>query len=190
MPFDAAVLNKPITLHDHLALLGITPVPMDTLIEHKKAQEGLHKAHWITKRWPPITLFAIQLAAFEFLLNAPINPNGHFVASVIALLMAMLATMMWIGVIGGFYGLFNVKVYGKPEWVHFTAHSFHDFMIPTPIRDVMQEVRRNLPGTLIIGELRQREVVLDPYVLFVRDGETVCLGIWIDRDVIACADRI
>jgi len=189
MPFDAAVLSKPITLHDHLALLGITPVPMDTLIEHKKAQDRLYKAHWITKRWLPFALFGIQLAAFEFLVNAA-TTSGHFVPSVIGLVMAMLATIMWVGVIGAFLSLLNVKVYGKPEWVHFPAQSFHDFMVPAPIRDVVREVRRNLPGTLIIGELRRREVVLDPYVLFVRDGETVCLGIWIDQHVIACADRI
>ena len=49
-------------------------------------------------------------------------------------------------------------------------------------------LHRDLPGsTLILGELLQEEVVLDPYLLLEFDGECVCLGIWDGARIIASA---
>ncbi len=40
---------------------------------------------------------------------------------------------------------------------------------------------------VILGELKREETVLDPYLLIEHDGECVCLGIWENDRVIACA---
>ena len=42
---------------------------------------------------------------------------------------------------------------------------------------------------MILGELKQEHVVLDPYLLLDCDGEQVCLGIWEDDGIVACAAR-
>ena len=41
--------------------------------------------------------------------------------------------------------------------------------------------------SLILGELLQEQVVLDPYLLLRYRGERVCLGIWDGRRVVAAA---
>ena len=40
----------------------------------------------------------------------------------------------------------------------------------------------------ILGELKRQETVLDPYLLIEHNGECACLGIWENKQVIACAE--
>jgi hypothetical protein len=40
---------------------------------------------------------------------------------------------------------------------------------------------------MILGELLQQQVVLDPYLLIVYGNERICLGIWDGRRIIAAA---
>ena len=60
--------------------------------------------------------------------------------------------------------------------------------MPLRIALLARDLRREAPGSiLVLGELVQQEVVLDPYLLLERDGERVCLGIWDGRRIIAAA---
>ena len=60
--------------------------------------------------------------------------------------------------------------------------------VPSRIALLARELWREAPGSiLVLGELLQQEVVLDPYLLLERDEERVCLGIWDGRRIIAAA---
>ncbi len=60
--------------------------------------------------------------------------------------------------------------------------------VPEPIARVARLLHDDVPGArLILGELKREETVLDPYLLIEHDGECVCLGIWENDRVIACA---
>ena len=49
-------------------------------------------------------------------------------------------------------------------------------------------LQKQVPGSaLILGELVQERAVLDPYLLLVRGGERVCLGIWDGNTIVARA---
>jgi hypothetical protein len=62
--------------------------------------------------------------------------------------------------------------------------------VPRDISVTAKLLHRDLPGSeLILGELVQQEVVLDPYLIVVCNNEIACLGIWDDAGVIACAGR-
>ena len=63
--------------------------------------------------------------------------------------------------------------------------------IPASIRGFAHTVKREFPpARLIIGELRQDTVVLDPYLIAEYGDDRVVLGIWDGEQVIACADRM
>ncbi len=61
--------------------------------------------------------------------------------------------------------------------------------IPTAIRGVAYATKREFPpARLILGELRQDTVVLDPYLIAEYGDDRVVLGIWDGAEVIACAN--
>jgi hypothetical protein len=63
-----------------------------------------------------------------------------------------------------------------------------DLDVPEPIARLARDLSRKVPGaSLILGELKQEYVVLDPYLLLDRDGEQVCLGIWDNNEIVAQA---
>ena len=187
MPFDVLV-DKPVSLNDHLALLGITPVPMETLNRHKAAQEHLYRAHPLSTPWPTLGLFTV----FAAIAGCMTLPTMHSLLATImfTVMVSGLLTMVTVAVIATFITGMGIRIYGKPAWVESFARTFNDPMIPPPIRQVVREVRRNMPGHLVLGELRRKEVVFDPYIVIVQNGERACLGIWVGDDVIACAEMI
>jgi hypothetical protein len=66
--------------------------------------------------------------------------------------------------------------------------SFVWMCMVAPIAEVARSLQREVPGSrLILGELKRDEVVLDPYLLLDDGNERVCLGIWENGRVIACA---
>jgi len=187
MPFDV-LIDKPVNLNDHLAMLGITPVPMETLTRHKAEQERLHRAHLLSTPWPLLGLYAVVSA----LIGCMMFPRFHSLVATALFTMAVggLLTLVVVALVGTYITLMDITIYGKPTWVEFEAMAFHDPMMPPSIRAIIRDVRRNMPGYVVIGELRQKEVVLDPYVLIVQNGERACLGIWAGSEVIACAETI
>jgi hypothetical protein len=75
----------------------------------------------------------------------------------------------------------------RERWI--AAGLLGDLAVPEPIAATARRLRRDLPGsTLILGELMREEAVLDPYLLLKYGNESVCLGIWEDGRVIACAE--
>jgi hypothetical protein len=60
--------------------------------------------------------------------------------------------------------------------------------VPMRIARLARDLHREAPGSaMILGELLQQQVVLDPYLLIVYGNERICLGIWDGRRIIAAA---
>jgi len=60
--------------------------------------------------------------------------------------------------------------------------------VPEPIARIARLLHGDVPGArLILGELKRQETVLDPYLLIEHNGKCVCLGIWENGRVFACA---
>ena len=60
--------------------------------------------------------------------------------------------------------------------------------VPLPIAQLARDVQREVRGAaLVLGELLQEAVVLDPYLLLEYGAERVCLGIWDGRRIVAMA---
>src|ERR1700733_12452674 len=74
----------------------------------------------------------------------------------------------------------------KPvDWNTLAAHKQAQFErleisgVPEPIAAMARSMHRKVPGSsVILGTLVRESVVLDPYLLLVRDEERVCLGLW------------
>jgi hypothetical protein len=100
-------------------------------------------------------------------------------------------TLGWMCVIGLLIGagVFRVRAgsHWEERWV--PADWLPGLGVPEPIALLARELCRQVPGAaLILGELKQEHVVLDPYLLLDCDGMQVCLGIWDDGTIIASAD--
>ena len=86
-------------------------------------------------------------------------------------------------------GVFRVRAgsHWEERWV--PVDWLRDLGVPEPIALLARELYRRVPGSaLILGELKQEYVVLDPYLLLDCDGTQVCLGIWDDGGIVACAE--
>lgn len=188
MPFDALVAPpQPKLLSEMLAERGITPVSQEVLHAHKQAQlERFAPSFWY--RHQPILPVALLGSVGCMAASGGFAQRALSDASPVPGWLT-LAWMCIIGLLIG-AGVFRVRAgsYWEERWV--PADWLRGLGVPEPIAALAREMCRQVPGsTLILGELKQEYVVLDPYLLLVCDDETVCLGIW-ERDVIvACASR-
>jgi hypothetical protein len=79
-----------------------------------------------------------------------------------------------------------IRLRAGSHWEERQVLTFAD--APEPIARVARLLKSEVPGArLILGELKREETVLDPYLLMEYQGECVCLGIWENDQVIACA---
>src|ERR1700733_365496 len=186
MPFDALVAPaQPKTLFDMLADRGITPVSLGLLEAHKRAQlERFAPSFWYRHQplLPAALLGSVGCRASTGGLSQRMRPGGPAVSGWL--------TLAWMCVIALLIGagVFRVRAgsHWDERWV--PADWLHDLDAPEPIASLGRELCRKIPGSaLILGELKQEHVVLDPYLLLDCDGEQVCLGIWDDDGIVACA---
>jgi hypothetical protein len=60
--------------------------------------------------------------------------------------------------------------------------------VPLGIARLARALQSEADGSeLVLGELLQEQVVLDPYLLLRYRGERICLGVWDGRRVITAA---
>ena len=188
MPFDALVApERPKLLAEILADHGITPVSLETLAAHKHAQlERFAPSFWY--RHQPVLPVAL-LGSVGCM--AATGGLAERMAGGASPLSGWL-TLGWMCVIGLLIGagVFRVRAgaHWEERWV--PAEWLHGLGVPEPIAALAREISWKVPGTaLILGELKQEYVVLDPYLLVEWDGEQVCLGIWDGDEIVACARR-
>jgi hypothetical protein len=186
MPFDALVApSQPTLLPDVLADVGIAPIRRELLEAHKQAQlDRFAPSFWYRHQplLPAALLGSVGCMAATGGLTRQMMPGGSPVSGWM--------TLAWMCVIGLLIGagVFRVRAgsHWEERWV--PADWLRDLGVPEPIAALARDVCREVPGSaLILGELKQEYVVLDPYLLLERDGEQVCLGIWEDDRIIALA---
>lgn len=185
MPFDALVAPaRQHLLREVLADHGITPVSLEELEAHKQAQlERFAPSFWFRHQalLPTALLGSVAGMAASGGLAQQLGHGSPWPSVLTLGWMCVIATLIGAGV-------FRVRAgsHWEERWV--PVNWLEDLGVPEPIARAARRMYREAPGSgLILGELIQEEVVLDPYLLLERDGEMVCLGIWDDGRVVACA---
>lgn len=185
MPFDALIAPERTrllseVLDDH----AITPVAWQRLVVHKQAQLAkFTPSFWHQHQtWLPVGL----LGSVGCMATTGGLANGGLPGSVLPSWL----TLAWMAVIALLmvFGVFRAHggSYWEERWV--AGGALAGLGVPEPIAAMARALHRDLPGSsLILGELLQEEVVLDPYLLLECEGERVCLGIWDGARIIARA---
>lgn len=179
MPFDV-LGNSSFTLADHLNALGIRPVPMDQLTAYKAEQIRLHPKHLLLRVWPALTTFAVYTIGSVYkaeplsLIGAPSWVWAAVIAGS-ALVGAVLTAVTYMMISMGLNAA-GVKLKTQAYW---REHDAFLPSVPRELRAIARTISRHVPeATFRIGELIQKEVVIDPYLLVRYKGETACIGIW------------
>ena len=186
MPFDALVAPPQPKLLSHvLAEHGVTPVGLEALAAHKQAQlERFAPSFWYRHQpvLPAALLGSVACMAATGGFAQRVLPDTSPVSGWL--------TLAWMCVIAMLIGagVFRVRAgsHWEERWV--PAEWLAGLGVPEPIARLARDLTRQVPGTtLILGELKQEYVVLDPYLLIECDDEQACLGIWDGEQIIACA---
>jgi hypothetical protein len=185
MPFDALVApSRPRLLADVLSEQGLAPVSWQTLTDHKRAQlETYRPSVWHQHQtWLPMGLLgSVGCMAASGGFAHQVMPASVLPSWLTLGWMCVIALLVVFGVFRGHAGS-----HWEERWV--AGAWLRGLGVPEPIAAIALSLHREAPGSaLILGELVQEEVVLDPYLLLARDGELVCLGIWDNGRIIACA---
>ncbi len=166
--------------------LLVAPVPLEALAAHKQAQlERFAPSFWHRhQNWLPIGMMGSVgcMAASGGIANGMLP--GSLIPSWLSL--------FWLGVMSLLivFGVFRVSAGARWEERYVAAESLEELGVPPAIADLGQTLQRDVVGSvLVLGELLQEQVVLDPYLLLDCSGQRVCLGIW-DGPRIVAAGRI
>lgn len=185
MPFDALVAPvRQKSLCEILEDQGIRPVSLEALAAHKQAQvERFAPSFWYRHQalLPTALLGSVAGMAASGGLAQQLGHGSPWPSVLTLGWMCVIAMLIGAGV-------FRVRAgsHWEERWV--PVSWLDDLGVPEPIARLARSLYRETPGSaLILGELIQEEVVLDPYLLLERDGEMVCLGVWEEGCVIACA---
>ena len=185
MPFDA-LLTPPRsrTLGEVLDDLAARPVPLEALAAHKQMQlERFAPSFWHQHQtWLPVGLIGSVVC---MAMSGGIT-NGMMPGS----LVPSWLSLFWLGVMALLivFGVFRVSAGARWEERCVDAAMLTELGVPPAIARLARDLHEEAPGAaLILGELLQQEVVLDPYLLLECAGERICLGIWDGRRIIATA---
>ncbi|MGC1411773.1 MAG: hypothetical protein WA864_22835 [Acetobacteraceae bacterium] len=185
MPFDALIAPpRPRLLAEVLDDHGVSPVPLQALAAHKQAQlERFAPSFWHQHQtWLPVGLIG---SVFCMALSGGLA-NRTLADS----LVPSWLSLFWLGVMALLivFGVFRVSAGAKWEERGVTAEGLFALGVPRRITLLARDLQRDAIGsTLVLGELLQEEVVLDPYLLLDCGGEQICLGIWDGPRIIAVA---
>lgn len=185
MPFDALLGSvRPRPLADLLVDCDATPVPMEALASHKRAQlDRFAPSFWHQHQaWLPVGLIgSVACMALSGGLTNSAMP-GSLLTSWLSLFWFSVMVLLIV------FGVFRVSAGARWEERVVTADVLLELGVPRRIALLGRDLQLHTQGsTLILGELLQQEVVLDPYLLFECDGQRICLGIWDGQRIIAAA---
>ena len=187
MPFDALVApREPRTLAQTLDDRCIAPVGWATLAAHKQAQLARYQPSFWHRHeaWLPIALVGSVgcMAASGGLTHAVTASTS---------LLSVTPTLIWLGsfVLLITFGVFRVRAGAYWQERNIPVEDLDRLGVPPAIAATARTLNRDLPGSeLVLGELIEEAIVLDPYLILTCNDEMACLGIWDDKHVIACAD--
>ena len=184
MPFDAAVASARLgPLSEALEINDIKPVAWERLAAHKQSQ---------LQKFPPSFWYRhsglLRIGLFaSFIGWAPIGAlAAHLPWSLPCFIgFGWLDLLIFLPVVAAL----NLRAGAHWEERLVPESSLARLSVPEPIVRVARQLRPDAPGSaLVLGELVQDRVVLDPYLLLVRGHERVCLGVWEDSRIVACAE--
>jgi hypothetical protein len=186
VPFDALVAPpEPKTLAQALDDRCIAPIGWANLAAHKQAQLARYQPSFWQRHeaWLPIALVGSVgcMAASGGLTHRIVAETS---------LLSWCPTLIWMGSFALLivFGVFRVRAGAHWQERNVPLEDLGGLGVPEDIASTASRLHRDVPGSeLVLGELIQQEVVLDPYLILVCDTEMVCLGIWDDAGVIACA---
>jgi hypothetical protein len=185
MPFDALVAPpRPRLLVELLDDRGVLPVPLQALAAHKQAQlERFAPSFWHQHQtWLPVGLIG---SVFCMALSGGLT-NRMLAGSIVPSWLSL----FWLGVMTLLivFGVFRISAGARWEERHIEPDMLIGAGVPLPIARLGRDLQSEAAGSsLVLGELLQEEVVLDPYLLLKCGGERVCLGIWDERRIITAA---
>lgn len=198
MPFD----NRRLVLTETAAMVGLKPIPMETLQAYKKKQLRKHPGSWAYHHdhamakilafgalivWAAATCIALALSLYltrglpdaacifiSFGVTGAVVVGGGF---------AFCGFMDWAST--------SIQFKGPASWQE-ARMSFH--YLPSDVPERIRETARKLHEELgtgrvqfTVGTLYQHTKILDPYLVAQCDMERICLGIWDGEKIIACA---
>ena len=186
MPFDALLAPpEPRTLGQALDDRCIVPIGWANLAAHKQAQLARAQPSFWQRHeaWLPIALVGSVgcMAA-----------SGGLTHGIMAgpSLVTWTPTLIWMGSFALLivFGVFRVRAGASWQERDVPVDDLDLLGVPAEVAATARALHRDLPGSaLILGELIEEAVVLDPYLILACDNEMASLGIWDDQRVIACA---
>jgi hypothetical protein len=186
MPFDSAIpVARPAPLAEAMAARGIVPVPAAVLAAHKRAQvEKFGPNFWY--RHQGLLLLGLLLPFVGMAATSGLAQGLRDVAPSLPCALSF----AWLSLLPLLFatGLLRLRAgsHWEERWVPST--SLARLGVPEPIAALARSLQAEVPGAaLILGELVQERAVLDPYLMLVRGGERLCLGIWDGGKVLARA---
>ena len=187
MPLDALSGTVGPSLAISLEQWDIKPVDWNTLAAHKQAQlEKFGPSFWY--QHPRLLGFTLIGSIGSLALTAGAANSLMQPSSPVPLWISM-AWMCLVAVLVS--GVLRVHTGSHWEERGLPIDRLEISGVPEPIAAMARSMHRKVPGSrVILGELVRESVVLDPYLLLVRDEERVCLGLWDDKAIIASASWI
>lgn len=181
MPLDMTTIR----LADVAGWHSVTPVPLEILEAHKRAEVNKHPGYRYYRLIPVVLNVAYLTVALGVIGFIPIFLSQAFDVEG-DLLLALSVTFIICGTCAlyfvslGFSRLAdNVQFYGPATWSE-REISLEDLDAPKSIKLVARQIMQDDDGDmrLVLGELTQASVTLDPYLVIERNGERIILGIW------------
>jgi hypothetical protein len=186
MPFDA--LTTHLTLADAARRLGIVSIPRGVLDDHKQKELRKHPGSW----WYYHTDLAAALLFFGFFISM-FTAFATLIVSLGALLAGhVMSGLAFLGIGVAATVVFNricasgvltgrgVDIKGPAFWREYNGIGMaHYLRAPAEMLDYAKRLQRMMPGTeIVVGELLQNKISLDPYLLVRDANDEVILAIW------------
>jgi hypothetical protein len=188
VPFDALLApSEPRTLAHALDDRYIVPIDPARLAAHKQAQLARYQPSFWQRHeaWLPIALIgSVGCMAASGGLTRGIAADASLLASA--------PSLIWMGSFALLivFGVFRVRAGAYWQERTVAVEDLNRLGVPGDVAATARLLHWDLPGSdLILGELVQQEVVVDPYLIVMCDDERACLGIWDDDGVIACGSQ-
>jgi hypothetical protein len=184
MPFDALVaVTRQSALSDTLDDHGLNPVSWETLAAHKSAQQRRYGPSFWYRHQAAVSII---LVAASPIAGAIAGASGGFTAH--SGVLAITGSFMWMCMVALITGTGLVRLRAGSYWEEREVAASFLADVPEPIARIARLLHDDAPGSrLILGELKRQETVLDPYLLIEHGGECVCVGVWENDRVVACA---
>ncbi len=192
MPFDGTKISTPAETDLVRAAnnLGITPIPHAFFTEYKRKELAKHPGSWLYRYQHLVekTYLAMLTLSFVCAVFSPIFSNiiGKPTIAIVIGGMGSFLMLFWLGASGRITD-FEIKT--PAEWYIFD-YDRHPVFVPPAILKMARKLQAAVPYShIIIGELRQNTVLLDPYLIVQTLDDEIVIGIWDNTGILYIAEQ-